>query len=274
MSHSVGVNRIRGFTRGFTIVELIVVMTIIVLMIAIVMPSIKQAHDSAQRVVCSAKQHNWGVAILAYASDNYMAFPDNSSHPSGASVHGYGFHVSWNSRHVQDFWRDYLFPLTVESKKTGQRDMLFCPTQLYHNKLDDNLVIGTDGDLSGGLVGYFYLPGRTYNADTDYSVAGDGWAFRQKIGTEFSQAPILTDMMQYRNTTQSWWMINQQIPFSSHVVDRSGIPAGSNMLFEDGHTAWVQNTNDETNKSPNSIGLAGHVGVEWNYYYKIPLGVY
>jgi len=55
---------------GFTLVELLVVISIIALLLAILMPSLSKARKSAQKVVCLSNMKSVGVVWNAYAGDN------------------------------------------------------------------------------------------------------------------------------------------------------------------------------------------------------------
>ncbi len=65
--------------KGFTLVELLVVISIIALLLSILMPSLGRARAMAQQVVCLTNIKQNGSAFLLYATDNNGSFVRGSS---------------------------------------------------------------------------------------------------------------------------------------------------------------------------------------------------
>jgi prepilin-type processing-associated H-X9-DG protein len=69
---------------AFTLVELLVVIGIIALLIAILMPSLRRARQSAQGVACMSNQRQIGVSMLQYLHDGKGQYMDAYSPAKGA----------------------------------------------------------------------------------------------------------------------------------------------------------------------------------------------
>lgn len=61
--------------RAFTLIELLVVISIIALLIAILLPALGAARESAQRTQCASNLRQQGIATFAYAVDNKNGVP-------------------------------------------------------------------------------------------------------------------------------------------------------------------------------------------------------
>ncbi len=72
--------------RGFTLVELLVVIAVIAILIAMLLPALQKAKSAASNVKCMSNMRQLGLAILGYATENRGKLPlgTYSSGGSGA----------------------------------------------------------------------------------------------------------------------------------------------------------------------------------------------
>ena len=87
----------RNFPQGFTLVELLVVISIIALLMGILMPALQKARELAKRLLCGNDYRQIVVASLSYATDN-----DGRLYSLGKSIANY-VPASFSSVNVSTF---------------------------------------------------------------------------------------------------------------------------------------------------------------------------
>jgi prepilin-type N-terminal cleavage/methylation domain-containing protein len=81
---------------GFTLIELLVVIAIIGVLIALLLPAVQQARESARRTQCTANLANIALALHNY-HQSHSLFPPGSVNPTGpiTNLHGAGYQYGW-----------------------------------------------------------------------------------------------------------------------------------------------------------------------------------
>lgn len=61
--------------RGFTLMEVLVVVAILIILIGILLPSLSGARENARTVVCLSNLRQWGMALRMYVGDHRSGLP-------------------------------------------------------------------------------------------------------------------------------------------------------------------------------------------------------
>lgn len=169
---------------GFSMIELIVVLSVIVLLTSILLPGLQAARDGARRVMCSANQRQIGVAFMLFGSDengrlpkswfqeqgrlpDMMAMTTGSSEDQSTPPGFDGLGLLWKDRYIDSpaccfcpaHRSEHTFEAASGKLATGtDADPAFCnyhytghlthdaPSQRIRRRLTDpNLVLLTDG---------------------------------------------------------------------------------------------------------------------------------
>jgi prepilin-type N-terminal cleavage/methylation domain-containing protein len=100
--------------RGFTLVELLVVVAIVGLLLAIILPALGKAREAAQTVACQANLHQLQVGWISYIQhEGEQRIP---------STKNWWRHPSWYD------YLDAIFPDAASQWQTGAKSYNACPT--------------------------------------------------------------------------------------------------------------------------------------------------
>src|SRR4051794_36065052 len=90
-------------TRGFTLVELLVVIGIIAVLISVLLPALAKARESANTIKCAANLRAIGQGINVYVAENKQTFP--------AAYMYVGQNINADANPTQGYihWSSYLF---------------------------------------------------------------------------------------------------------------------------------------------------------------------
>ena len=248
--------------RGFTLVELLVVIGIIALLIGILLPALSRAREMAKRTACSANLRSLGQLALMYANDNKGRFPLAVEELATGQL---------NPQYVTDeLYTAFGFADVLNSAGTAngvQIDQTWvCPGALSSvSALGSPTAISQWSNiLTGGNYPAHYISRSSWLIETSYVYCGNGlgltsvpaasaWAFSTPSNQAFSTASFVRDVLPVRPSDSppmplfvdkiAWHYQNGF--YANHGITLSpgayGNPKtdGLNELFSDGHCEWV-----------------------------------
>ncbi len=250
----------------FTLIELLVVVTIIAILTAMLLPALGRARETTRRSVCAANLRQFHMALQMYA-DVYVRYPhQRNTQPGTWTVNGitatfggpmlYGLNllsvpssaVGWEADALIEMIGGQIVKRASAPYPDGAK-VLSCPNLAnalagyqppqpsdfhgFYPFRDSYWPNGTGQSASQGnwndacysaSYGYAWLGGSHY-----WSVAGTPTysPLRPEDDPEWA---LVADMILYYTTT-GW--------FGPHM-ERGGLPAGGQHLFNDGHVVWVE----------------------------------
>ncbi len=127
--------------RGFTLVEMLVVLAILSVLAAILFAAFSGVRERGRQTVCAANLKQIGLAFSLYADDNAQILPPV---------------MAEDAHRTMIFWPQVVLPYL----KT--RASFVCPTDFYHPSQlpDQQLSYGYNQYIGGGLGSLFIDPRR------------------------------------------------------------------------------------------------------------------
>jgi len=178
-----------GSCRAFSLIELLVVTSIIALLIAILLPSMTKARESAKRAVCGSQLHQVGLSHVMFGNDNSGEYvPGNVVWKPGLGIYAvWGRSNGWKDPtwvfETYDRYRQHAILVYKGYLPTGE--MFYCPSWEFEH-------------IQYGVT----TSGKQYNGwpvDNDLLATGSTWiqtsyAYRSSIdytggGAETARPP-------------------------------------------------------------------------------------
>jgi prepilin-type N-terminal cleavage/methylation domain-containing protein/prepilin-type processing-associated H-X9-DG protein len=148
--------------RAFTLVELLVVIAIIGVLVALLLPAIQAARESARRSQCSNNLHQIGIGMINF-HDSKKRFPAGEWKPAGVPTSGGLAWSAWflpyieqqNTHNLMDFKADMRKPPNWQADLTGPTNTVIptylCPSAARHQFRRD-IETGRLTDFNGNGI--------------------------------------------------------------------------------------------------------------------------
>lgn len=227
----------KGRTRGFTLVELLVVIGIIAVLVGILLPTLSSARKAAQKAKCASNLRQIGMLFHMYANEFKGAFPDN----------GIRF-GTWEL--ITNVHREYF----VNQLKLKSGKIFYCQAQTLSfsgsefSEDDWNTNIGSTSPVPVTYLGY-----SIYAASQDAALWNkfpprnkDLMPPYKANENRLAERPLAMDIVVDYGAIYPGWGYQ----YSAHLDPRTKKPAGRNALFGDGHVTWRNISEIKTKLTP------------------------
>ena len=248
--------------KGFTLVELLVVIGIIALLISILLPALSKATESARTIACLSNLKQIAMANFNYAANNKgVSVP--ASYRSG-SFGAYGDAEQWPVLLIAE---GYLTAPNSKGAAAGVNDknVFFCPGGLTDTKapIQDSTPVLPDSRASGLGAGYYRVNSNgdsvtgapallpNFSVDVWYGINGatgfnnDTYApsvrYPEDQNSTHVDRTILRKMSQIRRASDTVFIFDgiyfNLFTYPNRINARHGKLKKTNLAFFDGHAA-------------------------------------
>jgi len=104
--------------KGFTLVELLVVISIIAVLLAIMVPALGKAREAAKTTICKARLRQFGIALRTYGQENNDNYLLHEWYLTGTSI--------WKPELT--YWYARISPYIDVKAKLATSELMRCPS--------------------------------------------------------------------------------------------------------------------------------------------------
>lgn len=238
--------------KGFTLVELLVVIGIIALLISILLPSLNRAREQANRVKCMNNVKQIGGAMLLYANENKQQFPRTQWNAGGGPT------VVWDTSAGTSPMDPFQNNTTTNA--VDKAIFLLCRTQditaevfvcpSSNDERDTFVSATTTASTAQNKFSFTAKNNLSYSIANPYpstsypgtvNAVNAGYKWNSSLTAEFALASDKNPGAQSGTPNLNNVTINSSMRDMQRANSTNHQGQGQNVLYADGHAEWQQN---------------------------------
>ncbi len=207
-------------STGFTLIELLVVISIVALLIAILLPALGQAKETANRAICTTHLRQLALGCDMYANDHEAYYPFNTE---GDPNIGYGWRASARLLLLEEYASHVMYncpsiPLTPP--------MGVFPIEEYYGDAFDESAQLLGLSVGKSVRGSFEFLVSSFLSNADVQA----WRRDAPDVSPPAAAPLVWD--------QSGGIVHFGVADPRFYAMVSHGAEGGNVAYRDGHAVW------------------------------------
>lgn len=219
--------------RGFTLIEVLIVIGIIGLLLGILLPALEKVRHKGYLVACESNLRTIGQAVLIYAADHHGQFPRTRYVPGDPIVWGTGAGSSSSFGPAGPQANDVTaaFYLLAREQKLPMSAFI-CPYNDVFQYAPDTASPQTHANFTDVTNNVGYSFADPYPSD---SARKAGYTWDSTLGADF---PLAADKNPGVDTHGSNVFANDLATDAEEGSSLNHEQDGQNVLYADGHVVW------------------------------------
>jgi len=236
----------RYYKSAFTLIELLVVISVIALLIAILLPALGKARESAEKTKCATQSRGMGQALITQSIDNKNVFRDIGNQTGEWDKAGV---AGSTASRLYSYWINVEARRDLNESYGLPREYFYCPSNPDWNIDPFWTGVGSHSTEPYSVMGYQIFVGRQAYYDQTSTVlngfeevpTGDR-RFHKTMEDKAFYDVIVSDLTRvfsgsfHRTTGRASNHIKGDPALVGGAIP--GGEGGTNNTFVDGHTEW------------------------------------